>query len=416
MRIAIIGSGISGLTSAYYLQKQGHDVFVFEASDYIGGHTHTVNISRAGQNYAVDTGFIVFNHQTYPNFTHLLNELKVDVQDTDMSFSVYDPKLSFQYAGGSLSGLFADRRNIFNPRFYRLLSEIHRFHRLAKSILASMNTTSTLQAFLKQYQFHTDLAELYLYPLISALWSSPSDVIGAMPIFFVAKFFENHALLKMLPDISWKVVKNGSASYISPLIQAFKEQVHVNTAVVSLRREVQGFSLSHQTGQIGRFDAVVVATHSDQALRLLDAPTTLEVDILSSFSYEANDVILHQDTTLMPSSPRAWASWNYRLCQENGAHAILTYNMNKLQSISASVPFFVSLNAAHLINPETVIQRFSYSHPQYTLASLNAQSRQHELNAQSGIYFCGAYWGFGFHEDGVNSALAVCRQLAALDG
>ncbi|HBI21492.1 MAG TPA: FAD-dependent oxidoreductase [Legionella sp.] len=412
MRIAIIGSGISGLTSAYYLQKQGHDVFVFEASDYIGGHTHTIDVSRADQHYAIDTGFIVFNHQTYPNFTHLLNELHVDTQNTDMSFSVYDPKLNFQYSGGSLNGLFADRRNLFNPKFYRLLGEIHRFHRLAKSVLASNNTTSTLQQFLKQHQFHTDLGELYLYPLISALWSSPSDVIGAMPIYFVSKFFENHALLKMLPDISWKVVTHGSASYISPLIHSFKEQVYVNTAVVNLRRDEKGFRLFHETGPIGQFDAVVVATHSDQALRLLDAPTALEVEILSSFSYEDNDVILHQDETLMPSSSRAWASWNYRLSQEHHSHAVLTYNMNKLQSIPASVPFFVSLNAAHLIHPETVIQRFSYSHPQYTLASLAAQSRQQELNAQSGIYFCGAYWGFGFHEDGVNSALAVCRQLA----
>ena len=410
MRIAIIGSGISGLTSAYYLQKQGHDVFVFEASDYVGGHTHTINISTSEQDYAIDTGFIVFNHETYPNFTHLLNELKVDIQDTDMSFSVYDPKLNFQYSGGSLNGLFADRRNLFSLKFYHFLKEINRFHRLAKIVLVSMNTSTTLQQFLKQHKFHTHFSELYLYPLISALWSSPRDAIGAMPIYFVAHFFENHALLKMLPDISWKVVKHGSSRYISPLIQAFKEQVYINTAVVNLRREAQGFNLYHETGQIGHFDAVVVATHSDQALRLLDQPTPLELEILQSFSYEDNDVILHQDETLMPAYTRAWASWNYRISSDNPA--ILTYNMNKLQCIADSVPFLVSLNAADIIDPEKIIQRFSYSHPQYTLASLAAQSRQQELNAQSGIYFCGAYWGFGFHEDGVNSALAVCRQLA----
>lgn len=414
MRIAIIGSGISGLTSAYYLQKQGHNVFVFEASDYIGGHTHTVNVSSGEQDYAIDTGFIVFNHETYPNFTHLLNELNVDIQNTDMSFSVYDPRRNFQYSGGSLNGLFADRKNLFSFKFYHLLKEIHRFNRLAKMVLVTNNNTTTLEQFLKQHQFHTNLSELYLYPLISALWSSPSDVIGNMPIYFVANFFENHALLKMVPDISWKVIKNGSSSYISPLIDAFKQQIYVNTQVVNLRREEQGFNLYHENGLIGHFDAVVVATHSDQALRLLDQPTALQSEILSSFSYESNDVILHQDETLMPSSRRAWASWNYRISSEN--NAILTYNMNKLQCISDPTPFLVSLNAANIINPEKIIQRFSYSHPQYTQASLAAQSRQHELNAQSGIYFCGAYWGFGFHEDGVNSALAVCRQLAEHHG
>ncbi len=407
MRVAVVGSGISGLTVAYRLTKAGHEVFVFEAADYVGGHTHTVNVDGI----PVDTGFIVFNEHTYPHFIALLAELNVETQDTDMSFSVYDPALDFQYAGGSLNGVFADRRHLIDPGFYRLLYDISRFNRLAAASLHDDDTTLTLGAFLKKHRFHLNLSQRYLYPLISSLWSTPPAMISEMPLRFIAHFFYNHALLKLRPDIAWKVIKRGSVSYVNALLKTLMNPVQLDTPVTRVLQTQTNCQVFNDKGLLGEFDRVVLATHSEDALRIVDKPTDLMRSILSAFPYQDNDVILHQDSRLLPSNPRAWASWNYLLTQDESTHAILTYNMNRLQSIPATTPFYVSLNAAHLIAPEKIIQRFRYSHPQYTPQSLAAQSRQQELNNEGLIYFCGAYWGFGFHEDGVKSALAVCDQF-----
>jgi uncharacterized protein len=411
MQIAIVGSGISGLTAAYYLNKAGYDVHVFEADNYIGGHAHTVEVSAGQRSYPVDTGFIVFNDQTYPNFISLLNELNIDFDATDMSFSVYNAQNGFQYAGGSFSGLFAQRRNLISPKFYRFLLEIQRFQKLAKNLLKEDPCFTNLEEFITQNQFKNDFCACYLYPLIGALWSAPDYLIDKMPIYFIAKFFHNHSLLNLLPNIKWNVIRQGSERYVAALTKTLKYPVQLNTAVTEIKRNSQCHELYGNKGLIGVFDEVIIATHSDDALSMLPDCAAQTREILSAFSYQDNEVILHQDQRLLPSNHRAWASWNYWIAPENKQQTILTYNMNLLQHLPDEVPCYLSLNAAHLISSDKILQRFHYRHPQYTSASLAAQSRQNELNQHAGLYFCGAYWGYGFHEDGVNSALAVCQQL-----
>ncbi|STX41459.1 flavin containing amine oxidoreductase [Legionella donaldsonii] len=412
MKIAIIGSGISGLTCAYYLKKEGYDPYIFEANTYVGGHTHTVELQTESGLCPIDTGFIVFNEKTYPNFVGLLRELDVASQMTDMSFSVFDPQSRFQYAGGSLNSLFAARKNLLSYKFYRLISEIYRFQLAAKKLLARNEKNLILSEFIGQHGFHTDLANLYLYPLISALWSTPLNLVEQMPAYFVANFFYNHALLEMMPSLPWKVIQGGSHSYVKALTRRFENNIYLNTAIEWVKpKPGGGYYLSSKNEEIGHFEKVIIATHSDQALAMLACPDELTVEILSQFTYQPNEVILHTDTSVLPSNHRAWASWNYLLVDQNVRHAVLNYYMNRLQNLSTKQHYCVSLNARDFINPEKIIQIYHYAHPQYTIPSLAAQSRQKELNRNGSLYFCGAYWGFGFHEDGVKSALTVCKQI-----
>lgn len=413
MKVAIIGSGISGLTAAYYLNKAGHDISVFEANDYIGGHTHTIPVKTSSGDYNIDTGFIVFNHKTYPHFVELLEQCNVPSQATNMSFSVNAPHKNLQYSGESLSGLFADRKNIINPKFYKLLGEILRFQKLAKKIISLADGSLTVRQFLEKNKLHNDFRDFYLYPLASALWSTALRNIAEMPIYFIAVFFENHGLLKAIPDLPWRVITGGSFSYVKKITHAFQEKIYIKTPVSRVIRTSKNCQLWSNQGELGIFDKVIMATHSDQALKLVAEPTPLELDILSKFTYVENEVVLHTDSTLLPPNKRAWASWNYWVNADADHKAVLTYHMNRLQGISAPEEFCVSLNATRYIQPEKIIGIFNYAHPQYTVESLSAQSRQKELNNHAQpIFYCGAYWGFGFHEDGVKSAVEVCKNGA----
>lgn len=407
MKIAIIGSGISGLTCAYLLNRQ-HDITLFEASDWIGGHTHTVDVQMAGRDYAIDTGFIVFNDWTYPNFIRLLDKLGVASQPTEMSFSVHDPLTGTEYNGNNLNSLFAQRRNLVSPAFWGMLQDILRFNRESQEDLQQQRlpVTLTLGEYLHSKGYRQRFIDHYIVPMGSAIWSmSLADMLG-FPLEFFVRFCKNHGLLSVTDRPQWRVISGGSRSYVAPLTASFAEQIRLNCPVHHVTRQPNGVTLYSAAGE-EQFDAVVFACHSDQALRVLQAPTWTEREILGALRYADNEVVLHTDTRLLPDRRLAWASWNYRLGGPAHQPAAVTYNMNILQGIEAPSTFCVSLNQTAQIDPTQILGRFNYAHPQYSLDGVAAQSRWQELQGDRHTYYCGAYWGNGFHEDGVSSALRV---------
>ncbi|MFD2640896.1 NAD(P)/FAD-dependent oxidoreductase [Pseudomonas japonica] len=411
MRIAIIGSGIAGLTCARLLSRR-HEISVFEASAWIGGHTHTVDVHCQGRDYALDTGFIVFNDWTYPNFIRLLDQLGVASQPTEMSFSVHDPASGLEYNGHTLDTLFAQRRNLLSPGFWGMLRDILRFNRQALADLdgGRLQATTSLGDYLRQHGYGQRFIEHYVLPMGSAIWSMSRADMLAFPLQFFVRFCRNHGLLSVNRRPQWRVIEGGSRSYVEPLCRTFIGRIRLNCAVSRVLRDDAGVCVISADGA-ERFDKVVLACHSDQALALLDTPSEHERDILGAIRYADNDVVLHTDTRLLPRRRKAWASWNCRL--GNGAHspAALTYAMNILQRLDAPETFCVSLNQTALIDPARILARFTYAHPQYSLAAVAAQARQAELQGQRHSYFCGAYWANGFHEDGVVSALRVAEHF-----
>ncbi|MNU75314.1 protoporphyrinogen oxidase [compost metagenome] len=407
MRIAIIGSGISGLTCAYLLNRQ-HDVTVFEASDWIGGHSHTVDVEVKGERFAIDTGFIVFNDWTYPNFIRLLDKLGVASQPTEMSFSVQDPHTGTEYNGNNLNSLFAQRRNLMSPGFWGMLRDILRFNREALRDLDEQRIAAdtTLGAYLRQNRYGQRFIEHYIVPMGSAIWSMTLGDMQRFPLRFFVRFCKNHGLLSVTHRPQWRVVSGGSRSYVAPLSAGFVERIRLNCPVYRIERDVAGVIVFSAAGN-ERFDSVVFACHSDQALHLLAAPTQAEREILGALRYAENDVVLHTDTRLLPNRRLAWASWNYRLGGSTRQPAAVTYNMNILQGLQSDTTFCVSLNQTQDIDPGKILDRFRYAHPQYSQAGLVAQARWQELQGAQNSYYCGAYWANGFHEDGVVSALRV---------
>ncbi|NMZ69596.1 Predicted NAD/FAD-binding protein [Pseudomonas peli] len=411
MKIAIIGSGIAGLTSAYLLNRN-HAITVFEASDWIGGHTHTVDVQVDGQSYAVDTGFIVFNDWTYPNFIRLLSQLGVGFKATEMSFSVSDPISGVEYNGHNLNSLFAQRRNLLSPKFWGMVRDILRFNREALNDLNQQRIASdmTLGDYLKANGYSERFIQHYIVPMGAAIWSmSLNDMLG-FPLQFFVRFFKNHGLLSVSDRPQWCVIEGGSSSYVAPLTESFKQHIRLNCAVTRVERDGDGVTV-HSAAGSERFDKVVFACHSDQALALLAAPTSTEQAILGALPYADNDVVLHTDTRLLPKRPLAWASWNYRLGGPVDQPAAVTYDMNILQGIQSDTTFCVSLNQTAAIDPSKILARYTYAHPQYSLAGMAAQARWEELLGANHSYFCGAYWANGFHEDGVVSALRVAREF-----
>ena len=409
-KVAVVGSGISGMVAAYLLQRD-HDVTVFEANDYVGGHTHTIDVELEGQHHAVDTGFIVFCEPAYPNFTRLMAELGVESQPTYMSFSVQCDATGLEYNGTSLNTLFAQRRNLIRPSFYRMLRDIVRFYRESVELLEDEGPPVTLGEYLERNTYSQPFVDQHILPLGSAIWSTSVEGMLDFPAHYFVRFFERHGFLRLSNRPPWRVIKGGSHTYVKALTRAFADRIRVSSPVASVAREADSVSLTLADGTAARFDAIVIAAHSDEALKMLADPSPSEREILGAIPYQDNEVILHTDDRILPQTRRAWASWNYRLPAENAGLATLTYNMNMLQSLSAPQTFCVTVNDDGRIDPGRILRRFSYAHPRYTLETLAAQGRHGQINGVNRTYFCGAYWGYGFHEDGVNSALAALKPL-----
>jgi predicted NAD/FAD-binding protein len=412
MKIAVIGSGISGLTCAHYLSTT-HEVSVFEGSRQVGGHTATVDVQLGTRRYAIDTGFIVFNDWTYPNFIALMDELGVPSKPTAMGFSVRDQLSGLEYSGTNLDTLFAQRRNLLSPSFIGMIRDILRFNKASVADLeaGTIGEAETLGEYLSRNGYGEKFTKQYLAAMGSAIWSADSATILDFPLSFFLRFFKNHGLLSVKNRPQWRVIEGGSREYLRPLCAPFSDRIYTGNPVTSVQRRAgQGVTLQVADGQQHRFDQVVLACHSDQALAMLAAPSTAEREILGAIPYQSNDVVLHTDTRLLPNSRKTWSSWNYTLGQSNEKAAV-TYNMNILQGITAPETFCVTLNNTQAINPNKILGQFQYDHPVFSLAGMAAQQRWEEINGVTDTWYCGAYWHNGFHEDGVVSALRVANQI-----
>ena len=406
-RIAVVGSGIAGLTSAYYLSRK-HQVTLFEADSRLGGHTHTSTVEWQGEESAIDTGFIVFNDRTYPGFIRLMTELGVDYQPSEMSFSVCNPAIGLEYNGNNLSSLFAQRRNLVSASFWRMLADVVRFNRQVRQAAAGAPAALTLGEFLDRQSYGALFIDNYLLPMISAIWSTDLEQTREFPLLFFVRFFENHGLLNLVDRPQWYTIKGGSSSYIEPLTAPFKEEIHLASRVASITRQPDAVKLVVDAQEY-RFDEVVLACHADQTLRLLAEPTAAERQVLGSFRFSPNDVVLHTDQRWLPQNPRAWASWNYHLRQPGQGRSTVTYYMNRLQRLEKKHAYLVTLNEE--VPPAAVIGRYQYDHPIFDLESIAAQQQWSKISGTDRIHYCGAWWHNGFHEDGVQSALRVCAAL-----
>jgi predicted NAD/FAD-binding protein len=410
VKIAIVGTGISGLVVAHHLARE-HDLTLFEAGAHVGGHTNTVDVETPGGRLAVDTGFIVFNETTYPNFVALLRELGQPWQPSVMSFSVRCDATGLEYNGTSFDGLFAQRSNLLSPRFWRMVREILRFYREAPAVLEQAENGATLGEFLERGRYSAYFVEKHIVPMAAAIWSAEPAGIHTFPLRFLVQFFQNHGFLQVDGRPQWLVVKGGSREYVRRITAPFADRIRLETPVVRVARGHGGPTVTTKDGREERFDRVVLACHSDQALALLAEPTPLEREVVGAFGYQRNDALLHTDTRLMPERRRAWASWNYHLTKPASPLATVTYWMNELQSLPGEVPYLVTLNRNADVDPRKVLRRFVYHHPIFTTGAVAAQARHGEVDGAGGVHFAGAYWGYGFHEDGVKSGLAVVERI-----
>ncbi len=417
MKIAIIGAGISGLTAAYYLRRN-HQLSVFEVADKIGGHTATVDVNHQGCDYAIDTGFIVYNDWTYPNFIELMDELGVDSQPTEMSFSVRCESTGIEYGGSNLNAMFAQRRNLLRPSFHKMISDILKFNREAIRDLENgdISQEATLGEYLRANQYGEAFVYRYILPMGCAIWSASTDRMIDFPLRFFVQFFKNHGLLSVNNRPQWRVIKGGSRSYLDPLTEGFSKSIMLNANINRIRRLGDSVELIMSDGRILAYDHVVLACHSDQALSLLGDASLAERSALKAIPYEQNEVVLHTDENLLPRKRVAWSSWNYLLRDRFQERAILTYNMNILQGIKSDSTFCVTLNATESISPAKIIDRFNYSHPVFSLESVQAASLIEQINGNNNTWFAGAYLGNGFHEDGVVSARQVAMSINRLPG
>ena len=420
MRIAVIGAGIAGLGAAWLLGRT-HEVVVFEKEARVGGHTHTHTVEQAGQKYAIDTGFIVFNPANYPLLTRLFSELGVATQPTTMSFSVKNEHTGLEYNATNLNAMFCQRRNLLRPAFLRMVREILRFYREAPALLEVAGPGLTIGEYLAANGYGPLFISDHLLPMASALWSAPQSEVGQFPAKYLVQFMANHRMLDAKNRPEWRVVTGGSSRYLDKLVPALDGEIRTSAGVSRVERSDQGVRVFCAAGE-ERFDQVVFACHSDQTLALLADATPVERDVLGAIGFQRNDTVLHTDASLLPRNPKAWAAWNVlRLREDHKGHrgrdhysepaCTVSYCMNLLQGLQSPDPYVVTLNATARIDPAKILARMDYAHPIYTHAAVAAQQRWAELNGVNRSWFCGAWWGWGFHEDGLKSGVRVAEAL-----
>jgi len=411
MKLAIVGTGIAGLTAAWRLRHE-HELTVFESRARLGGHTHTMPLRVGGREWAVDTGFIVFNERTYPRFCALLDELGVSSRESEMSFSVRDERDGLEYNGHDANTLFAQRRNLFRPRFWRMLRDILRFNRECRELLESHDDTLTLGEYLARGEWSRGFREQYLLPMGAAVWSSGLDGMLDFPALAFVRFFHNHGFLDVDDRPQWRTIRGGSRTYVDALTAPLRDRIRLDAPVTRVERRADHVLVTPRDGAPERFDGVVLACHSDQALAMLADPSDAERQILGALPYQRNEVVVHTDTSLMPRRRRAWAAWNAHLTGGlEQQRAAVTYDMNILQGLDAPVEFLVTLNHHAGIDPRKVLRRLHYDHPVFTTGGVAAQARHAEISGVRNTFYCGAYWSYGFHEDGVRSGERVVEQL-----
>ena len=411
-RVAVIGSGVAGLTAAYILQRQ-FDVVLYEADNRLGGHAHTHDVATPDRGVAaIDTGFIVHNERTYPHLLRLYDELSIATEPTEMSMSIRCEGCGLEYAGAKgFGGLFAQKRSLIRPRYLRMLLEVKKFHRRARALLATGDDSVTLGEFLRDGGFSTYFTQHFMIPYVACVWSTSQEAALGYPARYLFSFLDNHGALSVTGSPQWRVVVGGSRTYVEKAAKELTE-IRLSTAVRGIRRDGDGVIINDADGGADRYRHVVVATHADTALRLLEQPTPAERDVLGAFDYSHNHTVLHTGDAMLPEAPRARSSWNYLMpdCETSSAEVIVNYDMNRLQHLDTRTPYIVSLNASSRIVDSEIVAEMDYEHPIYTVESVTAQARLGELNDGT-VAFAGAYHGWGFHEDGCRSGVAAARSL-----
>ena len=408
-KLAIIGTGIAGMGCAHFLHQK-YDITLFEELDYIGGHTNTVTIDEDGKPVYIDTGFMVFNYATYPNLCKLFAKIEAPIKKTDMSFSVQYVPSGLEYSGSSIKHLFAQKRNIFNPSFLKMLMQINRFNKESVAILDDPKYLDySLGRYVKEFGYNDDMVWKYLIPMSSAVWSTPMDQILDFPAVSLIRFFKNHGFLGLDTQHQWYTLHKGSQAYREKLIAPFHHQIRINTKVVSVVRLENGKVLVVAANGVQmEFDKVIMASHADQSYQIVQQKTEDEERLLSKFKYQTNMAVLHTDTGQMPKKKLAWSSWNYRV-EKQGASTI--YWMNKLQDVSEKVDYFVSINPSATLDKNKIIKEISYEHPLFDVPAMQAQAELYKLNENGPIYYCGSYFKYGFHEDAYKSAVDLCKKI-----
>ena len=424
MRIAVVGAGVSGLLVAHLLHE-AHEVVVFEAGDHAGGHANTVRVDTPNETHHVDTGFVVFNDRNYPGFERLLARLSIGWQRSTMSFSVSDGAGDFEYSSASALGLYAKPAHLLSPRFQRMVADLVRFNRAARELLSQEREDPSLGEWLERQRFSRAFIERLIVPQVAAVWSADPSQRWSFPARFLVQFFANHGMLSFVGRPRWRTIPGGSVRYVRALAEPLGERLRLRTPVDSVERHDDHVLVRARGRQDERFDELVLATHSDQALTLLADAGAAEHEILGAIPYQHNEAALHTDVRMLPRRRRAWASWNYHLRPPSqGASAegesgvpesgvAITYHMNRLQSLRAERELCVTLNRTAEIDPAKLIRTIPYAHPLYTAAGVVAQRRHEEISGRNRTHYCGAYWGWGFHEDGVRSAVRVAERFGA---